>query len=167
MSDSTNICLPCGICCNGTLIGFVELDNEELPRLKKIMEIEDETGNGFFLQPCKKYCNGCTIYEDRPRQCGKFECALLESVENKTLEFNTALDIVNNVKKLRFSIEKKLVNLDFELKSDSFYFKMVELKKVFKRKELDATITAKHLELKTELTELDLLLSEKFGVTLY
>ncbi|WP_375239856.1 YkgJ family cysteine cluster protein [Aurantibacter sp.] len=167
MSDLSNICLPCGICCDGTLIGFVELENEELPRLKKIMDIEDERDHGFFLQPCKKYCNGCTIYSERPKQCGKFECGLLKSVEEKELEFDSALDIVNNAKQLRISIEKKLEVLDFELKSTSFYFKMVELKKVFSKKELDDTLTQNHLKLKKELIELDILLSDKFGVTLY
>ena len=112
MSDSSNICLPCGICCDGTLIGFVELENEEMPRLKKIMDIEEERDHCFFLQPCKKYCNGCTIYSERPKQCGKFECGLLKSVENKELEFDTALDIIAKAKQLRVSIEKKLEDLD-------------------------------------------------------
>ena len=167
MSDSSNICLPCGICCDGTLIGFVELENEELPRLKKIMDIEDERANGFFLQPCKKYCNGCTIYSERPKQCGKFECGLLTSVENKELEFDKALDIIDKAKQLRVSIEQKLEVVDFKLPSTSFYFKMVELKKVFQLKEIEATLTQQHRDLRAELETLDILLSEKFGVSLY
>ena len=87
--------------------------------------------------------------------------------DNKELEFNAALDIITNAKQLRVSIEKKLKFLDFELKSGSFYFKMVELKKVFKLKELEFTLSQKHLELKTELDKLDILLSTKFGVSMY
>ena len=78
MSDSSNICLSCMLCCNGTTIGFVQLEENEITRVKKILEIEEVVGNGFILQPCKKLgCNGCTIYNDRPSQCVKFECKLL------------------------------------------------------------------------------------------
>jgi hypothetical protein len=37
MNDSTNICLSSGLCCDGTLIGFVQLSDEEIPELRKLM----------------------------------------------------------------------------------------------------------------------------------
>ncbi|WP_040414305.1 YkgJ family cysteine cluster protein [Cyclobacterium qasimii] len=101
MNDSLNICLSCGICCDGTLIGFVQLDPEEVPRVKEFMDIEDEKGNGFFLQPCKKFCDACTVYSKRPRQCASFECGLLKSVDQKELEFDSAVEMVKVVKQKR------------------------------------------------------------------
>jgi len=97
VSDSSSLCLACGLCCNGTLIGFVSLDKREMPALKKIMDFEEEQGNGFFLQPCKKYCDGCTVYEDRPKQCGLYECGLLESFDQKELTFNSASVLIEEV----------------------------------------------------------------------
>ncbi|MBL4710341.1 MAG: hypothetical protein JKY48_18070, partial [Flavobacteriales bacterium] len=66
MNDSLNICLSCGLCCDGSLIGHVQLDREEIPVVRELMDIEDENGNGFFLQPCTKYCDACNIYSQRP-----------------------------------------------------------------------------------------------------
>ena len=62
MTNSTNICIPCGLCCDGTLIGFVKLDTDEIPTLKKVMEVEDENDINIFLQPCESFCKTCQIY---------------------------------------------------------------------------------------------------------
>jgi len=40
MSDSSSICLSCLLCCDGTLIGFVQLEQEEIPPLKALLDIE-------------------------------------------------------------------------------------------------------------------------------
>ena len=133
MNDSLNICVPGGLCCDGTLIGHVQLNREELPALRKLMDLEDESGNGFFLQPCSKYCDGCSIYSQRPKQCASFNCGLLTSYEQKELDFDSAIEIINVVKQKKIDIEKKIVILNIELQSKSFYFKMVELKKLLQK----------------------------------
>ncbi|MFT5914934.1 MAG: Fe-S-cluster containining protein [Flammeovirgaceae bacterium] len=166
MNDSSNICLSCGLCCNGTLLGFVQLDREEIPALKKIMEIEDDDGEGIFLQPCKKYCDGCTIYSERPKQCASFNCGLLKSVEQKELGFDTALEIINLVKQKKIAIEESLAILDFELKSQSFYFKMIELKALLKKNKSQSSFTQNHLKLVADLKQFEVLLSEKFDLSL-
>ncbi len=166
MYDSSNICLSCGLCCDGTLIGFVELDNEELPAVKKLMDIEDENGNGFFLQPCSNYCDGCTIYANRPKQCSNFKCGLLTSVEEKELAFNLAVDMVLVVKQKKAALEKKIAHLGFDLQSPSFYFKMVELRKLLINGKSESALSEKHLELLSDLNELDSLVIKGFGVSL-
>lgn len=166
MSDALNICLPCGFCCDGTLIGYVQLDREEIPALSKLMEIEDSHDNGFFLQPCKNSCDGCTIYSKRPKQCANFKCGLLKSVEQKELNFDSALEIINVVKQKKIAIEKKLDLLPFELQSQSFHFKMAELKKVIRETKAESSSPQNHLELISDLEQLDVLLAQKFGVSL-
>lgn len=166
MNDSSNICLSCGLCCDGTLIGFVELENEELPAVKMVMDIEDENGNGFFLQPCNKYCDGCTIYANRPKQCGKFKCGLLNSVEQKELDFNVAVDMIHVVKQKKIALEKKIALLELNLQSPSFYFKMVELKKLLLKDKSESALPKKHLEILSDLNELDSLVMKGFGVSL-
>jgi Fe-S-cluster containining protein len=165
MSDASNICLSCGICCDGTLIGFVQLDPEELPRLSKFMEFEKANELGFFLQPCKKFCDGCTVYADRPKQCGIYKCDLLKSCEAQETDFDSAVAIVNDAKQQKLSIEKQLATLQIELKSPSFFFQMVELKNLLEKKKAEASMTPSHLALKSDLEQLDSLLLEKFGVT--
>jgi Fe-S-cluster containining protein len=167
MSDALNICLPCGFCCDGTLIGHVQLDREEIPVLSELMEIEDSNDNAFFLQPCKNSCDGCTIYSKRPKQCASFKCGLLKSVEQKELNFDSAIEIINVVKQKKIAIEKKLDLLPFELQSQSFHFKMAELKKVLREKKTESSSPQNHLELISDLEQLDALLSQKFGISLY
>lgn len=167
MSDPLNICLACGLCCDGTLIGHVQLEQEEIPTLKKLMDVEDENGNGFFLQPCSKYCNGCTIYSKRPKQCDSFNCDLLKSVEQNELSFDSALETVNAVKEMKKAIEKNISILQLDLKSQSFHFKMVELNKLLQNKKTESSMTKKHLELTSDLNQLDNLFFQKFGVSLY
>ena len=167
MSDSGNICLSCGLCCDGTLIGFVQLEKEEVSRVTKFMDVDVTHCNGIFLQPCDKYCDGCTIYANRPNQCASFNCDLLKSIEQKELAFNSAIEIVQEVKQLRAMIEDKLANLRIELKSESFYFKMIELKNWLQKANPTDSLTQSHQELISDLKQLDTLMSKRFGVSLY
>lgn len=160
-----NICLACGLCCDGSLIGFVELQKEEIPKIKKLMDVEDSHGNGFFLQPCKKYCNGCTIYENRPSNCDKFNCGLLQSVNQNEIAFEDALLKVQEVKDRKAVIQKQIALLHITLKSPSFYFKMVELKKVLKKLKLASLFTSAHEELSLNLFQLDQLLFKDFNLS--
>lgn len=166
MNDSSNICLSCGLCCDGTLIGFVQLGLEELPVMRGLMDIEEENGHGFFLQPCKNYCDGCTIYSKRPKQCANFECGLLKSVEQKELDFDSAIEMISVIKQKKIAIEGKLATLQVELKSQSFYFKMVELKKLLQKKKAELSLTQNHRELLSDLKQLDRLLIKNFDVSL-
>ena len=165
MSESLNLCLSCELCCDGTTIGYVELDREELPLMRTLKKIEEENGNGFFLQPCDKLgCNGCTIYDQRPKQCAAYECKLLKSVEQKELDFNSAMEVINAVKQVKVAIEKWLEILPFDLKSQSFYFKTLELKNLLRKKEAESPLSQNLQELKSDLQKLDQLMAQKFGL---
>jgi len=167
MDDITNTCLSCGSCCDGTVIGFVQLDREEVPVLSKLMDIENPDGEGFFLQPCDNYCDGCSIYANRPRQCASFKCGLLKSIEQKELDFDSAIAIIKMVKEKKSVIEKKLALLQFELQSPSFHFRMVELKKLLLKNNSESSSTQSHIDLLSDIKDLDSLLTKEFGVSLF
>lgn len=167
MSDELNICLPCGLCCDGTLIGFVQLDSEEILAIREVMDIEEEHGHGFFLQPCNKFCDCCTIYLSRPRQCASYECELLLSLERNELDFDSAIDIVNVIKQKRFDIENKLSEQQFEIQSQSFYFKMVELKNLLQKNKSESSLTLKQIELLSDVDQLESFLSKRFGLSFF
>lgn len=164
MDDSLNICLPCGLCCDGTLIGYVELDRDEIPVLKEFLDVQDENGHGFFLQPCIKFCEACTVYKKRSKRCASYKCGLLKSVEQKELDFDLALEIINELKQKKIAIEKKIAVLDFELQSKSFYYKMTELRILLQKKESESSINQSQLELLSDIIEFDSLVSEKMGM---
>ena len=148
------------------MIGFVQLDREELPALTELVDVDNANGEGFFLQPCKKFCDGCTIYSRRPKQCARFNCKLLKSVEQKELDYDSAVEIVEELKQRRISIEKQLALLQIEIQSQSFYFKMVGLKNLFQKSE-PASLTQNHLDLKSDLEQLGNLVSKRFGVSIF
>ncbi len=164
---SSNICLSCGLCCDGTLIGFVKVDREEIPTLKEFMDIEEVNGKGFFIQPCKKFCDACTVYAKRPKQCGIFKCGLLKSVEQKQLEFDQAVIYIEEVKRRKTALEKKLKTLDVKLKSNSFYFQMVELKNLLEKQHTPTSLTQEKQDLLKDLDQLDALLTAKFDLSLF
>lgn len=166
MSEPKNICLPCGLCCDGTIIGFVQLDSEELSSIRQLMDIEERDENGMFFLPCNKFgCNGCTIYSQRPKACRNFECGVLKSFEKKELSFDKAIEVIDVVKQKKISIEKQVATLQIELQSKSFHFKMLELKKMFRKDKSELYSSQNHQELMLELRELDKLLSNSFGVS--
>lgn len=160
MSESSSICLACGLCCDGTLIGFVQLNPDEKPKLGGLF---DE--NGIFIQPCKKYCNGCTIYEERPIQCGLFKCGLLTSVEQQGVTFDAAVESVKEVKVLKANIELELATLTITLASDSFFYKILELKKLFNLNKIKPDDMEDFVQLKLVMQKLDDLLLKEFELT--
>jgi hypothetical protein len=164
MDDSSNICLSCGMCCDGTLIGFVQLDQKEVPALRKVMEIEEENNENIFLQPCDKYCNGCSIYADRPANCIKFKCGLLKKVETKEVAFDSALHAIELVKEKRDALEEQIIALNLKLRSPSFYFKMIELKNILRSPKFDY-LKSESQNIKHNIEELENLLIEKFNLS--
>ena len=167
MNDSENICLACGICCDGTLIGFVQLEREEFAAQRDVLDIEESDEIGFFLQPCKKFCNACTIYEKRPKQCAKFECQLLQSVDNKELAFDAAVEIVKEVKDKKQVVEGNITDAEIKLVSPSFYFRMVELNKLLLKNKSDNPLIESQTELRENLEDLNTVIAKNFGVSYF
>lgn len=166
MSEPSNICLSCGICCNGTLLGFVLLESEERPRLRELMEIEEVGDKSFFFQPCSRLgCDGCTIYPQRPQKCGEFQCGILKSVGEKELDFDSAISVINLVKQKRIVIEQQLTTLPVKLQSQSFYFKILELKSLLRKDKSRFSLSEKHENLFSGIQELDQLVSQYFGIS--
>ena len=164
MDDFSNICLSCGLCCDGTLIGFVELGKKEVPALREIMDIEEGNNINIFLQPCDKYCNGCTIYADRPGNCIKFKCGLLNRVEQKDVTFESAVNTIELVKEKKAAIEKQMASLNIDLKSASFYLRMAELNKILHTPKFEENLTAEHLNTITNIRQLKELITKKFNL---
>lgn len=165
MDDSSNICLSCGMCCDGTLIGFVQLDQKEVPALRAIMEIEEENNENIFFQPCDKYCNGCTIYAERPESCVKFKCGLLENLEQKKLTFDSAINIIELAREKRYAIEEQISSLNLNLKSQSFYFKIIELNNILQSSKFDSYLTTEKHDIISDIKELEELIVEKFNLS--
>jgi len=74
------LCTRCGLCCDGSLFGDVELRGErEAVGLEILgLDVADDGDDFALLQPCAGLDGRrCRVYAHRPRCCRTFECRLL------------------------------------------------------------------------------------------
>ncbi len=99
-SDSNELCLECGLCCNGVIFADVQLEEGDDAEKLRSLGLALATRNAKsetrkFPQPCAAFVNGkCGIYAERPKYCRKFECALLKNVKIGRLDVVTARRII-------------------------------------------------------------------------
>ena len=93
-TEGSDLCLACGLCCNGVLFRDVELragDDEGALRAigAAVRQLKTKTS---VPQPCAALCqdNRCRVYAERPQRCREFECVLLQRVLAGALPANQA-----------------------------------------------------------------------------
>lgn len=88
------LCTNCGLCCDGSLLGDVELAGAgEADRLECLGIAVEDDGDGYVLpQPCAALeGTRCSVYPHRPGSCRTFECALLLRVRRGDVGLPVAL----------------------------------------------------------------------------
>jgi len=105
-SLTDTLCTRCGLCCDGSLFGDVELVGQaEATRLEIMgLEIEDNQADGDLLvQPCAALQGRrCGIYAHRPKCCRTFECRLLQDARRGAVTIDRAADhIAEALKRIR------------------------------------------------------------------
>jgi len=87
LTDS--LCVHCGLCCDGTLFGDVELTGRrEALRLGSLgLNVDENDADGQLLSlPCAGLrTTRCSIYAHRPQCCRTFECRLLQQARRGTV----------------------------------------------------------------------------------
>jgi len=116
MNDSIDqLCPSCGLCCDSTLFADVELRASDKPaRLSKLgLTLLRKTKTvTAFAQPCAGFDGKlCTIYADRPKRCGLFECGLLKRVESGELTDKAALKKISEAKQRATKVRELLRSL--------------------------------------------------------
>lgn len=90
--DLSELCLDCGLCCDGTLFRHVAISGAEREELVRLgIGVGEKRKADVMWLPCGKL-NGkcCTIYEARPGGCRAFVCALGKRVVKKELPLGEA-----------------------------------------------------------------------------
>jgi hypothetical protein len=73
-SRTEDLCLSCGLCCDGSLFWAVPVkQGEDVPA--------PLDADGRLSQPCACFNGACTIYPDRPAACRTFDCRVLQTVQ--------------------------------------------------------------------------------------
>jgi Fe-S-cluster containining protein len=122
-SKPEDICLACGLCCDGVIFSDVRLQTEDSFEPFATLEslsagtkassnqrqlVPQSGARGSFAvgkkasqvpQPCVAFdgCR-CRIYNQRPKHCREFECLLLRSVRSGRTEKADALEIIRKAR---------------------------------------------------------------------
>lgn len=103
------ICINCGLCCDGTLFNRAILKAGEKGHLPEKMEqaYAKNADEEFFRLPCLYFDGKCSIYDQKKAHiCSAFKCKLLKQFSKNEVSQNEALSTIENAKKLRHEIYK-------------------------------------------------------------
>lgn len=79
-SDTSKLCMDCGLCCLGALFTRVGITQEELENAPELSNGEEKQKH--FSQPCQQFKDGCcSIYTKRPSVCRGYRCQLFKDVQ--------------------------------------------------------------------------------------
>lgn len=91
------LCTQCGLCCDGSLLGDVEVTSREARTLEAMgidVEADGEAGDAMAL-PCPALDGTrCSIYAHRPGACRAFECRLLTRAKRGEVTVEQALALI-------------------------------------------------------------------------
>jgi hypothetical protein len=106
--DLSLLCQSCGLCCDGSLFGRVDLEAHEVEGARK-RGLHVVAGGRSFEQPCSALAvaasgpgdhRGCSLYEDRPQSCRRFACRLYEKYRLEGGPVDEPLSVVRRVRSL-------------------------------------------------------------------
>lgn len=114
-SKGIELCLSCGLCCEGVIFNRAALKDDEI-RLAKDYNLDyfpaGEEKFAFRL-PCHLYQdNKCSIYLSRPDACKRYRCDLLKRLTSGNIDLEESKQIVSQVKSLMDSINKRMINIE-------------------------------------------------------
>jgi Fe-S-cluster containining protein len=105
------LCLRCGLCCDGTLFSHVPLEPEEVERVRDLgLDVDlPEKGEASFRQCCSALSGTrCTIYEHRPDACKRYRCHLLMALEEDEVSLEDALSVVGQARQMLSQLDEAL-----------------------------------------------------------
>lgn len=102
LAGDAELCVGCGLCCDGTLYSRARAEAEEEARLQELgHELTSIDGARYFPLPCLHHDSGrCTVYETRFVKCRSFRCALLQRYDAGELSLSEARTKIETVKRL-------------------------------------------------------------------
>lgn len=168
-SDSNQLCLECGLCCNGVIFAHGQLQPEDdAARLQslglalvKTRHTKLETQK--FHQPCAAFdgCR-CNIYSERPKYCREFECLLLKNMKAGRLETNAALRIIRDARQRAEKVKRLLRELGDADEHIALSVRFRRMKRRMESSELDEEGAERFGDLTLAVHDLNVLLSGAF-----
>lgn len=118
VTSAEQLCLACGLCCDGSLFGHVRLGPDDDAKKLKSLGLPVSVSRAQnpvarFPQPCAALCTDrtCRVYADRPVQCRTFECGVFKDAQASRITFSSALRLVKQARQRVDKIRRLLRKL--------------------------------------------------------
>lgn len=171
VSPAEQLCLACGLCCDGTLFDNVRLEpGDQAPKLKSLgLPVTLSRGRdpvARFPQPCAALCadRTCRVYASRPRQCRTYECMVYQQMQSGELAFPAALRRVKNARRQAGRVRRLLRSLGDTDEHRSLGERFHRMQCRMEEKPADADALALFADLSLAVHRLKLLAHAKFHV---
>jgi hypothetical protein len=106
LNPGEQLCVACGLCCDGTLFDLVKLEASDDAAKLKALGLPVKVSRGKdpvtrFPQPCAALCadRTCRLYANRPWQCRVFECGVFRDAKAGRISFAAALRLVTQARR--------------------------------------------------------------------
>ena len=169
MNRAGDLCLGCGLCCNGVIFANGQLQpGDDARRLRSLGLVlasprKADPQHRKFVQPCAAHdgCR-CGIYADRPKYCREFECLLLRDVNAGRIEPDMARGIIRIALRRVDDVRRLLRKLGDADEAVALSVRFRRLKRSLESGRPDADTAEVFGELTLAVHDLNLLLSDAF-----
>ena len=169
MTSSEQLCLACGLCCDGTLFDGVQLEAGDVVQDLRTLGLPVALSRARkplarFPQPCAALCpdRTCRLYANRPRQCRSFECGVFKKMQAGQIEFAAALRLVTKARHLADRVRRLLHRLGDTDQKRSLGERFHRLQERVEADPSDQAALAIFADLSLAVHRLKLLAQEKF-----
>jgi hypothetical protein len=134
-STASDLCLACGLCCDGTLFSKVRLSASDAVKTLRTAGLAVSPGaTAEFAQPCPALQSDCRcrVYADRPGQCRKFECRLLQAVAAEKRSRTDALALIQATRAQAHLVRRQLHRLGQNQEGQALSLRYQETEKRFR-----------------------------------
>lgn len=169
MRSVEELCLACGMCCDGTLFDNVRFDaDEDTEALRQrglpVKQSRAKVPVAFFKQPCRALCDDlkCSVYADRPRQCRSFECGVYKDLEAGKRSLKTALRLVKRTRAKANKARRLLREMGEMDERSSIGLRLRRIQRTLETGGIDPSAAEAFSELGLAMHQLDLLAHRHF-----
>lgn len=107
----SEICISCGMCCDGTLFETATIKNLKDAKLAKSigLTIVQKNKKQHFKLPCHHFNRCCTVYDQpRPHTCSNFFCKPIKKLKNGESTVPEVRDHINEAMRYKRHFELQL-----------------------------------------------------------
>ena len=131
-SRTEDLCLSCGLCCDGSLFWAVPVkQGENVPA--------PLDADGRLRQPCACFNGACSIYAERPAACRTFDCRVLQTVQAGRRDDAWALKQIAGMRRVLAALDAALPG-----REPSLYRRAAEFLAKHQKELPDPTFQRKH-----------------------